>query len=73
LAASLLLYVRFAAMTAEARWTLTPALHQCMQFMLASHATLQIHFIDIAAIPALESTACCLTATTNRRSEGFQQ
>jgi hypothetical protein len=37
-----------------------------MRFMLASGATLQIHFIDIVAIPALESVACCFTAKVER-------
>src|SRR5258708_6450379 len=40
-----------------------------MRFMLASGATLQIHFIDIIAIGAVESDACCLThrQATRRR------
>jgi SAM-dependent methyltransferase len=42
------------------RCTLTPISDQFIRFMLASGATMQIHFIDIIAIGDVESAARCL-------------
>ena len=42
-----------------------------MHFMLGSDATLQIHFIDIIAIAAVESDTCRLARDVKQNRDGY--